>query len=495
MFKFFSKKHILAISVSIIFIFTFYETLHSIFLLWTMYGRGYSHGLLLFAISIYLGWEAYKNHAPNTPPAGISYFALIISFGLCVLWAATNLAGIAIGQQLLLPLILLALIAALFGNHYAKIFIFPISFLYLGLPFWDVSKPLLQGLTVSAVQVMVNASSLTAYVHGNYIQIPSGTFQVAQSCAGMRYMLVALTLTILHSYLSFQALLPRSIMILWGLGLSLLANWIRVYLIVLIGYKSQMQSSIVTDHDTFGWVVFAVTMAPMFFATNLIARWDRPASKEPHIVQNKASLPLGTRSHFNSTAALLVAAIMLLTTGLSNLPNFYERTATFTYPEEHTGTWHRSLVRPLWQPAFINASKTVNYSYEESDHQVALHVFYYEKQSEDSELVSDDNQLATSPWHTVATEKMTLAGGEVINRSIIRNGQHRKLVLHWYHIGERRFDTEIKAKLAQVINILTGDHSGRFVALSADFPLGESYDNLGYLSKAATDFSQLYKEI
>ena len=487
----FRKEPLAALAVAFVFLLTFQETIESLYTLWTNYGRGYSHGLLLVGISCYLTSQSYKQKNLKQHQPSSSYTALILLILLCLMWATANLAGIDIAQQSLLPLIILAVINALFGFYHAKALIYPILFIYLGLPFWDWARPFLQSLTVNAVQVMVNFTGITAYIHGNYIEIPSGTFKVAQSCAGLRYMLIALTLTALHSYLSFQAYLPRILMLLWGLSLSLIANWLRVYFIVLIGYKTEMQSSIVNDHDTFGWIVFGVTLAPMLYITPWLAKLDTP----PTPVKNKLASHDQAIGVHNTFSAGLVIIIMLVTSGLTNLSSFYSRNNYFSPPPTRFSSWELATSQKSWQPEFKNPTTFNNYNYINDEKQITLHIYHYEKQSETSELVSDDNSLTSLPWREAKPEITELYNGDIVNKTIISDGNSTKLVFYWYRVGDKRSRARIHTKFLQVLNMFKGDVSGNFVAFSTNCDKANVCNNDALLKDSIKLLSASYKEI
>ena len=90
----------------------------------------------------------------------------------------------------------------------------------------------------------------------NSIFIPFGQIVIADGCSGLRYFEIALALAyiiaLLNNY-SERKLLPALII---AAALGLLANWIRIFILVLIGYESKMESSLMANHEYFGWFVF-----------------------------------------------------------------------------------------------------------------------------------------------------------------------------------------------------------------------------------------------
>src|SRR5690606_28122981 len=174
----------------------------------------------------------------------------------------------------------------------ARLLIVPIGFLYFAIPFWDYLSMPLQLITVAVNEVGFRLTDISAEIEGVFVHLPGiGTFEVAHGCSGLRYLIVGLTLTTLFGYLNYDQWSLRFILIALGLLLSLVANWIRVFIIIYAGYKTNMESSLIEDHDMFGWWVFAATLVPLFWVANTLARKGRePHIESPLIKQEPATL-------------------------------------------------------------------------------------------------------------------------------------------------------------------------------------------------------------
>ncbi|MBV1871585.1 MAG: EpsI family protein, partial [Gammaproteobacteria bacterium] len=347
----------------------------------------------------------------------------------------------------------------------------------------------LQMLTVKAVQLMINKTGLTAHIHGTYIEIPSGTFHVAQSCAGMRYMLIALTLTTLHSYLSFRALLPRFTIIGIGLLLSLLANWIRVYTVVYIGYQTQMQSSIVNDHDTLGWIVFAIVLAPIFFLTSFLNRFDKPSSETS--AKSRITIPCAP----NSVVSVLLFAIFATTASLASLPQFIASGSSFEPPPKRFARWESIPHKQTAYTSFENPTVQVNSVYRDFSKSISLYIAHYATQNEVSELVSNDNHQIISPWRIIKTQKIIAFKGDALKAVTIKNGESYKQMINWYKIGARRTSSEQHAKAYQLLHLLSLKTSGNFVSVSKPCSDIDHCNSVKELTEFIKELSTHYKEI
>ena len=94
--------------------------------------------------------------------------------------------------------------------------------------------------------------------------MPFGTLVIADSCSGLRYLIVGLAIAVYALKDSQLPFLTKVKMFALAAVLSVVANWLRVFALVLIAYYSDMKSSLVVDHDGFGIVVFFVLFLPFF---------------------------------------------------------------------------------------------------------------------------------------------------------------------------------------------------------------------------------------
>src|SRR5690606_37229365 len=52
--------------------------------------------------------------------------------------------------------------------------------------------------------------------------------------------------------------------------LGLIANWIRIFLLILIGYQTKMETPLMADHETFGWVIFGLLILPAIYFAPMV---------------------------------------------------------------------------------------------------------------------------------------------------------------------------------------------------------------------------------
>lgn len=137
--------------------------------------------------------------------------------------------------------------------------------LICGIPFWIVAVPLLQWL---ATQISVAALSLAAvplWREGFVITVPNGSFLVDVGCSGFRYIAAAVCFAILFVKTGRLGDGAGIILTLTSAACAIVVNGLRIAIIIFIGNETHMQSELVNDHATLGWIVFAVVVMPACF--------------------------------------------------------------------------------------------------------------------------------------------------------------------------------------------------------------------------------------
>ncbi len=190
-------------------------------------------------------------------------------------------AGILTLQLFFLPLILwLALLSAL-GFGAARVARFAIGFLYFALPGWRLLAPALQLLTAWAVRIIGPHVGLPLAISGMLILLPGGiSFTIERACSGIDFLTIGLAIAALYGELE-QATLRRRAGLVGGMLLvAIVSNWLRVLLILEIGYRSQMQSPLATNgHIALGWGVFACVLLLFVWAAGRDRRRARCAPR------------------------------------------------------------------------------------------------------------------------------------------------------------------------------------------------------------------------
>ncbi|HMW49261.1 MAG TPA: exosortase/archaeosortase family protein, partial [Cellvibrionaceae bacterium] len=259
---------------------------------WLQWDKGLSHGLLVAAVFIWLLWR----RPSVTPPGGCWGLRLSLLGLASLLWFLMQSVQISLLAEGALLLVIIAAYSAWLGFaqswRYKAILLLPLFATSL----WGEFNSAALSLSSVVVGQLVELAGITAHLDGNTISLPYGQIIIADGCSGLRYMVIALALghmlACLNHYPARGYWLTMAVALLLGLA----TNWLRIFVLVLVGYYTQMKSSLVADHETFGWLLFAgVVLPPLYFA---------PLRKAPSQAGSHFAPPLGR--------LLAVAAVLAL---------------------------------------------------------------------------------------------------------------------------------------------------------------------------------------
>lgn len=296
--------------------------------LWTSPAQeeAFTHGYLILLICLWLTARARKPLAA-VPAQGMTPRALVLLLALSGLWLWAWRAAIQELHMMLLPLILLSAIAAALGWRAARVLAFPVGYLYFALPFWSDGNFILQTLSSKATGALMWLAGISGYMQGNEIHLAGGTVEIARDCSGLHEFIVGLALAALYCKL-FELPLRERVRAIGLMGiLAIVVNWIRIFLVVLAAYTTDMHSSLVRNHYWLGWWLFAIVFAGYLWwmgrkplpapeeRTSPAAPAAAPAAANP----GKRTAPRGSRAlTLAAAAAFLVVFWLWIRSSLAN---------------------------------------------------------------------------------------------------------------------------------------------------------------------------------
>ena len=383
------------------------------------------------------------------PWAGLPVMACAAASLIC--WRA----GILTLQLFFLPPILWLSVLCLFGWGAARAGAFQIGFLYFAMPGWDVLAPSLQHLTAAAVGVVGPLLGLPVVMSGMSAQLPAGvTFTITPACSGAEFLAVGLAIAALQGELE-QANLRRRAGLLGGmLLLALVSNWLRVIMILTIGYLSHMRNPLATrDHLALGWVVFACALLVFIWAAGRLGPAP-PDALAAGVRREEAAAgvtaprgPAAWRYGVAAAALLAVPALVYV-----SLPATEARAdaATLELPPGQM-SWRAAsgAVDPLWQPAFVGAGAERRAHYRSADGRIVEVVAIgYPRQTRGAQILNHENSLLGQRGLAMEAVSLVSTGGiphsEVV--AVDPSGQ-RSLVWSVIDVGGRLFGEALLSQL------------------------------------------------
>lgn len=304
-------------------VFLYRETVVSLLQLWTNSENAtYSHGLLLLAACVFLCYRRSKQATEQIrpQPTMVGFLLLLLT---SLAWFIAGQKHLQILQQMTLVLLPVFMLLAISGYRITRLLSFPVLSITFAVPVWDSLTPFLQTLTAHGVTLLLNVTGIPSVLEGKFILIPAGTFDVAPSCSGLRQFVVSTMIVGLYSYARRLRWQSASLLVLMAILLSIIANILRVYIVVVAGQLTEMRHSFVTDHSNLGKVVFFMWMFPFILLANKFVQAPRTNcnSVTPSDIMQHAK-PRDTNS---KSLALRTTLMVLVTIAVGPTLSYYYR--------------------------------------------------------------------------------------------------------------------------------------------------------------------------
>ncbi len=397
----------------------------------------YAHGWLIALVSVFLVTEvAPLLPAPSRPSPGAT-----IALGVCAaLYVAAGYAHVDIVQQLLLPVLPLALLTSVYGLSGGRRLAFPLLFLWLAVPVWDALIPVLQHLTILANGYALAALGVPAQIDGDLVRVPAGVFEVAGGCSGQHFFVVALAVSVLHGYLRRDGLGAALRGIVLALALALVTNWLRVLIIILRGNATAMRSSLIHDHYWFGWGLFAGALV-IYFA---VMHWLNPKPLPP-----PEPLPTVAPPAPRVAQWLPGTVVLLLVTGYGYVHGLGWAAVALpdlSPPVLAGPAYSGPLLDDFdYHPSFPGAPDERLATYRGPAGRVVYYRVAYAAQHSGQKLIGYGSSVAPEGWSITAESVIDTPGGghgpvpARLREARVRSGAGREWrVWYWYSVGGQR---------------------------------------------------------
>ncbi|MFT5175982.1 MAG: exosortase A [Gammaproteobacteria bacterium] len=451
-----------------------YDTGSSLLDLW-WHSDGYGHGIVVLGVTVYL---LYLRRAEIVVErTRTSVLGLLLAVALMSVWSLSRILGVLIGEQVLLVLILPSIVMALYGARMAKIVALPILYLFCAIPLWSYLVPLLQESTAQAATAMSRALGVPIYLEGIYMTIPDGVFLVAEVCAGISYLLAALSLGGFYALLNLRAVWTRIAIVLLSVVAGVVFNWIRVTGIVLIGHHSKMQSEFVREHITYGWVLFVLVVVFIMVCGRLLERaeaQDDETAEKARDVDDRSRINERRVWAMAISCALVLAVPAYASMRFITAPQSVPAVALSTLLGQGGGWQFAAPPTDGWTAFSLGADSHARASYAKAQQRVDVHVGYFSVQRQGAEAVSDRHTVYDfETWTRIAQKavvnRASVAPDMTVNEVSIRqiNGANGRLVWWWYWVDEQFTADKIEAKQLQMRSLFSGKRAAAMIALSS----------------------------
>lgn len=348
----------------------------------------FNHCILILPIIAWLVLQRGPQLRQLTPTSW-SPGLIVVGAGACA-WLLGEAGSVALARHIGLIVMLQGAVIACLGKAVARGLAFPIFYAVFLIPAGEELVPVMQTITARICMALLGGIGIPAHLDGVFITTPSGYFEVAEACSGVKFLVAMLAYGALVANLCFRSWPRRLAFMAAAIFIPILANGVRAWGTIYIASLTSLEFADGFDHVLYGWIFFAIVIAVLmasgwpFFDRGANEPWFDPANLEP-----PASCSASPKRVFGVAAAVIALAIApiawseaVAAAGVRSLP-----------PATHLPSppgWTRISAtsgRP-WQPHFAGADRLTMAHYRDAaGHQIDFAIAIFSRQQEKHELV------------------------------------------------------------------------------------------------------------
>ncbi len=464
----------------------------------------FNHGFMIVPICLWLIWdrrEAIEKYRPKP-----DFWGLVLIAVCMAAWTVASAAGVQSGMQFAFIGMIQGAVFTVLGWRLVRAMFFPLGFLFFAVPFGDFLIPTLQDLTAVMVVEGLRLISIPVYIDGVFLSIPTGNFEVAEACSGVRFLIATIALGALFSNLSFRTPLRRFIIISLAIIVPLVANGIRAFGIVYIAHITDHKVAVGVDHLVYGWIFFAFVTIVLLAIGMTFRETDgdnsiyMPADEDRHPGRYSTTQGLiaGTMASLAVAFVGPAYAQIMLNHGVSEIAS------PLAAPGTGNGWQPVGRSTTSWRPKFAGADAELMTSFRKSSNDVHLYVAYYTHQRQGAELVNSANTFVDAVnWQRAGSSltKIQVAGRQQdVKETRLLGRREGRLVWEFYWIGGHFTADRFIAKAYEAVAKLLGSNqAAAAIVVAADYHdspadaagvLQDFMANLGSLDHALNKISK-----
>jgi exosortase len=230
------------------------------------------HGFLIVPVAALLAWLRRREFLDQ--PAQVCRPALAAVGAGLLLYLLARYAEIEFLSAVAFVVFVGGLLWYVFGRRRMRVMAFPYLFLWFMVPWPDLLVEFLsfpmQLWSARAAAAIARLLGLSVLRDGVDLHVAGYSFTVAAPCSGMRSLVALMALAALLGYLCRGPLWRRAALFALGLPVALIANVLRIVVLLLIGARLGPAAAESFLHLGSGLLVFAVAVAALYGLARLL---------------------------------------------------------------------------------------------------------------------------------------------------------------------------------------------------------------------------------
>jgi exosortase A len=414
----------------------------------------YNHCFLVLPLAGFLLWERRSVISSVSPSPAL--WPLLAMPLLSAIWLLAAVLDIREGRQLLMVAMFQVVLLVALGPRLFWQLLAPFLFLFFLVPSGAFLVPSLQTITADITVAGLQFLHIPVFSDGYMIEIPEGPFEIAEACAGLRFLIASSVFGCFFGVVMYRSFLKRVLFIIMSLAVPIVANGLRALGIIVLAHLEGSATAVEADHVLYGWLFF--TLVVMILIAVGMAFADKPSSRYPVI---PATIRKPSLWRF---AVAGPAAVMLALAGPAyayRLNSLFPIGSLPRAESPHVApSWHSlSGALPNWHPVVHGADREFLEGFEQQGSAIVVrYIALYHLRAIGNMLTTSENRLADdTDWRIAERGEAALSlGGEKITVASVEivSGPRRRLVWSFYIVDGRFTARLFEAKLLQARAVL-----------------------------------------
>ncbi len=424
--------------------------------------RTFNHCFLILPLTLFMIWNRRSTiaSAEIVPDPRAAVGVLVLSAA----WLIVSFVGILEVEQFIVMTMVQTALYSIFGSAFYRKLTAPLLYLYFLVPSGEFLIPLLQAFTARFAVVGLHLLGIPVFSNGAVIEIPAGTFVVAEACAGLRFLVAAVAFGVFFAVITYRSRVRRLLFVILSIIVPIVANGLRALGLIAAAEWIGNPAAALADHILYGWIFFSLVLLLLIW----IGQWfsDLPSSEPP--VSAGQVRPAGTGA---ASLRRVFVAGMLCIVAAATAPVaavLLDASRSLPIPQRAPavrGDWKKAETQSDWRPMLVGAARSFSDSFVDGSSSVDRFVAVYGTSSRNSSLIRSRNRDADEKaWNFDSAHAGVLFahGGRIPARvSTWVKGTRRRIVWSFYAIDGRAVTGVWTAELDQLMAYLT---SGRCVS-------------------------------
>ena len=414
----------------------------------------YNHCFLVLPLAAFLLWERRAVISAVSPRPVL--WPLLMMPPLSAIWLLAAVLDIQEGRQLVMVAMFQVVLLVALGPHLFWQLLAPFLFLFFLVPSGAFLVPSLQTITADIAVAGLQFLHIPVFSDGYMIEIPEGPFEIAEACAGLRFLIASSVFGCFFAVVMYRSFRKRVLFIIMSLAVPIVANGLRALGIIVLAHLEGSAAAVEADHVLYGWVFF--TLVIMILIAIGMAFAEKPG-RSPLIRPTTMCKPSLWR-----IAVVVPAAVLLALAGPAyayRLDSLFPAAPLLRTDSPGVASpWHAlSGALPNWHPVVHGADREFLEGFERPGSGIVVrYVALYQLRAIGNMLTTSENRLADdTDWHIAELGEAALSlGGERITfaSAQIVSGPRRRLVWSFYVADGRTTGRLFEAKLLQARAVL-----------------------------------------